>query len=617
MRKGQTPIFTTSSYSGGTRLHSAKFAIRKKELESVFKPSQLLSTWKGKTREAMKGFSVRDPLDNLDFHIDRVSILERLSETILKGEYQPTAPLRARSEKSKGFCRQLIVPIPVDALVLQRLSDAIYAKAKSKAPTAKAFFERSDGKFNSQAPKPEYGSYRAYLNFQEELFAFSRRRKYVVSTDISNFFDTIGYEHLRNILAPIVEEKESYLDMLTYALSGLQWQPDYMPRTRVGLPQVNLDAPRLLAHCFLYEVDQYLASLKNVDHTRYMDDIDIGVDTMAQAKVVVRDIDTILHTRQVRLNSGKTRILDQKAALKHFMIKENHAIDVLEQHIRRKQKRGLSIAKERRAIIRTIVKELAAGRFEVGNGDKVLRRLIGLATKNGAKIPAKVLGRLLIERPSVRDVVLRQFSGRAGSLTFLSFFKRLIQSGLLVDDESVIRIGRAIFATPYARTAAATDEGLKIAALVGSKGPFGFIASMYLVCKFGTPAGIVRHLEKYSDSWRNKVIEAKFAAFAGPFVMFNLSAYKRFKATISKSRNDVARNAAVFLHEASSTEPAPEIFHYCKARNPTEPLGANAEKIGMIIAIRRNSFMDPLRKKTVLGNHLRLSTDEYFAKHLK
>ena len=41
------------------------------------------------------------------------------------------------------------------------------------------------------------------------------------------------------------------IDMLIYVLGDLLWQPDYTPRIEIGPPQINLDAPRLLAHCFL------------------------------------------------------------------------------------------------------------------------------------------------------------------------------------------------------------------------------------------------------------------------------------------------------------------------------------------------------------------------------
>jgi hypothetical protein len=79
--------------------------------------------------------------------------------------------------------------------------------------------------------------------------------------------------------------------MLIYVLSNLLWQPDNMPRVEIGLPQINLDAPRLLAHCFLYDLDAFLASDSSRDFVRFMDDIDIGVDTIAAAKEVLKSVD--------------------------------------------------------------------------------------------------------------------------------------------------------------------------------------------------------------------------------------------------------------------------------------------------------------------------------------
>ena len=123
-------------------------------------------------------------------------------------------------------------------------------------------------------------------------------------TDIANYYDFISYEHLRNILADLSLAKEHALDLLIYSLSCMLWQPDYMPRVPVGLPQMNLDAPRLLAHCFLFEIDKFLDSVSAADFARFMDDIDIGVDSISEARDILKNLDLALQTRQVRLNSG-------------------------------------------------------------------------------------------------------------------------------------------------------------------------------------------------------------------------------------------------------------------------------------------------------------------------
>ena len=140
----------------------------------------------------------------------------------------------------------------------------------------------------------------------------------MIVSDIANYYDSVSYDHLRNILADLSLAREHALDLLIYTLSCMLWQPDYMPRVPVGLPQSNLDAPRLLAHCFLFEIDELLSNMKNVDFARYMDDIDVGVDSIPEARVVIRDLDLSLQTRQIRLNSGKTKDFTEKEAREHF-----------------------------------------------------------------------------------------------------------------------------------------------------------------------------------------------------------------------------------------------------------------------------------------------------------
>jgi hypothetical protein len=49
-----------------------------------------------------------------------------------------------------------------------------------------------------------------------------------------------------------------------------------------------------------------------------MDDIDVGVDTIVDAKRVLRSVDLVLQTKQVRLNSGKTAILTRSEAIRAF-----------------------------------------------------------------------------------------------------------------------------------------------------------------------------------------------------------------------------------------------------------------------------------------------------------
>jgi hypothetical protein len=56
----------------------------------------------------------------------------------------------------------------------------------------------------------------------------------------------------------------------------------------------------------------------------------IGVETIAEAKQTLKSVDLVLQTRQVRLNSGKTLILSQAEALRHFRVVENARLESAE-----------------------------------------------------------------------------------------------------------------------------------------------------------------------------------------------------------------------------------------------------------------------------------------------
>ena len=270
----------------------------------------------------MRRQPIPDPLENLDFHTRIDAICTMIEAEVLSAAYIPATPIRFLSEKSKGLCRQLVIPSVKDALVLQTLSDALWAEIRAKAPTKKAFYAPGDHQFSKviKGHSSEYGSLNAWLSFQQTIFGFATSKKFIVVTDIANYYDTISYDHLRNILADLSLAREHALDLLIYTLSCMLWQPDYMPRVPVGLPQANLDAPRLLAHCFLFEIDELLLQRTTIDFARYMDDIDVGVNSLAEGRTVLRDLDLALQTRQIRLNSGKTRILSEAEARKHFKI---------------------------------------------------------------------------------------------------------------------------------------------------------------------------------------------------------------------------------------------------------------------------------------------------------
>jgi len=219
-------------------MYSPKFPLKIEDLRKVIGATRLKIVWKAQVRDAMRKQPIPDPLENLDFHVRLDANCSAIEAEICSASYAPRQPLRFLSEKSKGLCRQLVVPTAKDALVLQALSDTIWNEIKLQPPSKKSFYAPADHGF-SKAIKgnvSEYGSLSAWLAFQETIFGFADTKKFLVVTDIANYYDFISYEHLRNILASLSVVKEHALDLLIYTLSSMLWQPDYMPRVPIGLP---------------------------------------------------------------------------------------------------------------------------------------------------------------------------------------------------------------------------------------------------------------------------------------------------------------------------------------------------------------------------------------------
>jgi hypothetical protein len=172
---------------------------------------------KNKVREAMRRQPIPDPLENLDFHARIDATCPAIEGEVLTAAYIPNTPTRFLSEKSKGLCRQLVIPSVRDALILQTLSDALWAEIRTKAPTNKSFYAPSDNQFSQvvKGHSVEYGSINAGLEFQKQIFGFAQSKKFIVVTDIANYYDTISYDHLRNILADLSLAREHALDLLT------------------------------------------------------------------------------------------------------------------------------------------------------------------------------------------------------------------------------------------------------------------------------------------------------------------------------------------------------------------------------------------------------------------
>lgn len=590
-------------------MKSPRFDIRAAPLRQIFSPANIERIWREKVRISMRQQILIDGIEHFDFHVQRAPESRKLSQLILSGDYSPDRAQRILVEKSKGLCRQLVIPTVKDALVLQCLSDALYQEIRDKAPTDRSFFEPRDHRFS--ANRDEYGTFASWLNFQRELFKFSKNRKFMVITDIANYYDSISYEHLRNVISSITGAQECVLDMLIYVLSSLLWQPDYSPRVEIGLPQMNFDAPRLLAHCFLYELDSYLASDPNRDFVRYMDDIDVGVDTIVAARKTLQAIDLVLQTKQIRLNSGKTQILTQEDAAHHFRVIDNMRLDAVQAHIERRIKQKKSTDRAKGLLQTRIRNGLANASFDQGNGDKILKRLLGLAAITRANIAPSNLSRLILHRPSVREKVLDYVRAAALTPARARMLAECAESGHLIDDAALVDLCNSLVETLVTARAGRHDHIKRIADACNLNTFYGVYSRLWIQSKYDTSSALLETIKATRRVWGPHDTLGRLIGALEP--LFSGSERREYIDVMIGSRNQGFVGVAVFHKKLASTQRQfTSMFDALKQPNFSRGTGITHPKFLCLLSALKNDEASAAQKSALRKRNKMVFEDVYY-----
>lgn len=576
-------------------MKSPRFEIRSKELRDIFSRGSLKSVWKDYVRPSMRKRYIQDPLDHQDFHIAISENCERITTEICSGNYRPKPAIRLTLEKKNGLCRQIVLPDVEDLIVVQRLSQAFYAQIKDKSPSKSAFFEPEDHKFNQQWAEgkgaPSYGAFQAWMKFQKTLFNFTREHNYIVVTDLANFYDFIGYMHLRNIITSHVDAKESVIDTLLFVLSSLLWQPDYMPRIEIGLPQIDTDATRILAHCFLYDLDEYLDKIKKVDFVRFMDDINIGVSTRAEARSHLKNIDLLLQSRQVRLNSGKTKILSAQEASNHFRIKDNIRLDMFTSRMDRKSTSRTNTSDDMLKFCKLFERKMHEGYFEAGNGEKILKRSISIIRKYGGTISRSALSKIILHWPSCRSVALSYACSQRLSSERIKLLLGSAISNSSVDDVMKLEVAsNLVEAKVIDRYNMRRLVNISLPKLI-SNGQAGTYAAFWLASKFLTIDQLANFIRDKVDLWRHDQVLGRLVGSMYPLFAIT-GRVNRLDDLVNNAKNSAASDAMQFQQAlATDIKTARSVIAYVKVPNKSKPLHIIHPKFLMLLGVFTNEHV--------------------------
>jgi hypothetical protein len=493
-------------------MQTARFdQLRRKDLAKVFEKDNIVLIWRKIVRDQLRGQDIKDLYDFYDFNFNITERAQAIRASVLSGNYKASQPLVYRIEKKFGISRHMTIPQATDALILQVLAEEIADEIIQKQPSNKAFYSRAKDNIWKPHDAHEYGlsNRQLWIKLQKTIYQFSKEKELIAVTDLSNYYDSIYILELRKVLNTYLNSRPEVLtDLLFGIIENISWHPDYLPYSGRSLPTSNLEAIRLLAHSFLFEVDKVLMEKTGDCFTRWMDDIVIGADTKKVAREAVSAISDMLKSRGLALNIAKTNIYSQEEAFFHFQINENLYLNSVEDQI----KALAGVSKKYKALEKELVK-----RFRNHNSknkaakswDKVAKRYI---TQFGHLKSEKILNeitKLYIYEPALRANLLIYlfiigFNGKTSEKIM-----EILKGIDIFDDISLYQICSLIVEweipdTEEGRTFLKKFED-KATTTSFSKGDniSGFYSLLWFKAKYKRADELLEYLKKYQNFWQS------------------------------------------------------------------------------------------------------------------
>jgi len=585
------------------------------DLDYAFQANKIIKVWKDTVRQGLRKQSLEDLHDFLDIHRNIIPFANRLRKNVLDGHYKPSSPEFVHLEKRDGIPRRLAIPEPADALALQCIVEVLENELNKSQPSQNAYYSRTHNSLKDAEEVDGTFAYQWWIlwpQFQKRICNFTNSHPFIVVADIANYFDCIPLSSLRNTLASCGKFSENLLNFLFYLLESFTWRPYYMPHSGVGLPQINFDAPRLLAHAYLFKLDEELEKATNGDFVRWMDDVDAGVDSREAGKSLLRNVDNVLSSQGLRLNTSKSRILSAQEAVDHFWIQENRALTIIENSM--KQGVGNQATQiQQKKLLKKRFRQFAR-KPRSGQWDKVFKRYFKLFGLVKDTCLEKHLPLILAETPSLRSAVFTYLIRLGITPKRIDFIEEFLLSGHCEDDVSLFEAVQCLirWETPakgkIVQRMVVLANG--IAKKNGSYSSSGVTAAIWLLAKYGSRADLMSLIDSSKGIWEKSAWTARQIAAITPLLL----AQDHLSITETVTQNGLLQALEVLAHITSMkrlTKLDSQLNSYLK--HPPSPNWAYypLPKVILTIALLQGS-LDTIKKEALHSNLLTMITDRRY-----
>ena len=538
-------------------------------LSSVFQTSRMEKVFKDYVWEAIRSQACQDLYGYYDYRLALKHRLESLYNILVGGAYRPRSGLPLQIARADLLARQLHIAHPDDALILQLIAEALLPFVRNEQPSENAFYSRSHrqprGIHTIDQDEP-YPWYKLWPIYQERILNFEQTKAFLVITDIQAFFDSVRFSVIRRKISDTYAGSQGLVDLMLAIFENFLRREMYAPVALQGIPTINLDAPRLVAHMLLFPVDLHLRDSTSKCFARWMDDINFAVDSVSEARRLIRDVDGILRERLgLRLGGGKTKILSFKDARIYLQTEENQRLNIIETRIK---KTGRMPDRQLAGLLKSFAKFRKQTKY--GHWDKVVRRyykVIGKALRCCVRMSKKT--RIMLracEAASVTDFadysstqfrqsVLRFWGTLAPSPKRIARICAAVTENEIPDDETSFTAAEVLVSLSLRK---GFRKGLVDSIRKHWKSPISagcFFASAWIVACYGSESDIVQFLNKTDIAWAGNYYYSRQAVALWSLLNPHGDKFMNMKRKLEKLHDsDVAAQMAHFLelHELRS-----------------------------------------------------------------
>lgn len=503
--------------------------LRKAALSKIFDKKRITEVWRNIVKNQLRNLDLKDLYDHYDFNYNIDERALAIKNEVLSGTYKVGQPLIYRIEKKFGVCRHLVIPQPIDALVLQVLVENVADQILSNQPSKNAFYSRD--KHNLKLPHSieDYGfTWRQqWKQLQRKIYNFHDGKNLIVVTDLSNYYDSIDVEELRKVFTSFSKIDEVLIDLLFRIIEEISWKPDYLPYSRRGLPTTNIEGIRLLAHSFLFEVDEVVKQKTGDNFTRWMDDIVFGIDKRSDAIETISSISDMLKSRGLALNLSKTNIYTDKTGYHHFQIEANRYIDGIEK-VEKTHPNYKKICSELHKRFKDHFKDTSPKYW-----DKIAKRYITTYSKLGSNLLLGVISEKYIDYPGLRPHLLMYLSKRGFNKKTAEVVLKVLNSIDIFDDISLYQL--CFLVTQWeipvnssSKSFLAEFENKIITYSFRRKLPSDFYCVLWFKAKYNHPEDLFKFIEKYRNLWQaDSFLRRQVTAILSRLVIINSKAVEK------------------------------------------------------------------------------------------